>query len=114
MKNFQVMLFNAIVLIGLGIYGYTLPPHSPTALISVGIGLVLAILAFPVKNENSIAAHIGAGLTGLAMIMFFVVGFIRGNYLIIIMAAVTLMAFIFYIADFMRRKKEREAGDKVI
>lgn len=108
MKNFQVMLFNAIILIALGIYGYTLPPNSPTALISAGIGLILIIISFPVKKENAVAAHIGAGLTGLAMIMFFIVGALRGNMLILIMAVVTLIAFVFYISDFLRRKRERE------
>lgn len=112
MKNFQVMLFNAIILIALGIYGYSLPPNSPTALISAGIGLILGILSIPVKKENAAAAHIGAGLTGLAMIMFFVVGAIRGNIIVLIMAVVTLMAFISYISDFMKRKRERESEKK--
>jgi preprotein translocase subunit SecE len=35
----------------------------------------------------------------------------RGNVIIIVMGAVTLLAFIFYIADFMKRKKEREANN---
>ena len=112
MKNFQVMIFNAIVLIALGIYGYTLPPHSPTALIAPAVGLVLLILAFPVKKENHIAAHIGVGLTGLTFISFFIIGIMRINTLIIIMAVVTLLAFASYIADFLRRKAEREENEK--
>ena len=108
MKNFQVMIFNAVVLICLGVYGYTLPPHSPTALIAPGIGVILLVLAFPVKKENSIAAHIAVGLTGLSFGMFIVVGIMRGNSIIIIMAVVTLISLIFYISDFMKRKRERE------
>ncbi|MBI5404032.1 MAG: hypothetical protein HY959_11580 [Ignavibacteriae bacterium] len=108
MDNFKVMIFNAIVLIALGVYGYTLPPHSPTALIAPAIGLVLFILAFPIKKENHIAAHIGVGLTGLAFAAFTVTGIMRSNIYIIIMAVVTLFAFIFYITDFFRRKAERK------
>ncbi len=109
MKNFQVMTFNAMVLIALGVFGYV-TSGSPTALIAPAIGLVLLVLAIPVKKENSVAAHIGVGLTGIAMIVFFIVGAMRGNIIIIIMAALTLISFIFYISDFLRRKREREAN----
>jgi len=112
MNNFKVMIFNAVVLIALGIYGYTIPPHSPTALIAPAIGLVLFILAFPIKKENHIAAHIGVGLTGLAFAAFTVTGILRMNIYIIIMAVVTLFALIFYISDFFRRKAEREKNAK--
>jgi Ca2+/Na+ antiporter len=110
MKNFQVMTFNALVLIALGVFGYV-TSGSPTALIAPAIGIILLALAIPVKKDNSVAAHIGVGLTGLTTIMFFVVGAMRGNVIIILMGAVTLLAFIFYIADFMKRKKEREANN---
>lgn len=106
MKNFQVMIFNAVILIGLGFYGYIIS-GSPTSFISVAIGACLLILSFPVRNENHVAAHIAVGLTGISVIVFFIVGFIRGNYVIIIMAVVTLIAFVFYISDFLKRKKER-------
>ena len=66
------MIFNAVILIGLGIYGYIIS-GSPTALISSTIGLILLGLSFPVKNENSVISHIAVGLTGIAMIMFFVI-----------------------------------------
>ena len=108
MNNFQVMIFNAVLLIALGIYGYTLPPHSPTALIAPAIGAILLILAFPVKKENHIAAHIAVGLTGLTFIVFIIVGIMRMNIIIILMAIVTLLATVFYISDFLRRKAERE------
>ena len=108
------MLFNAIVLIALGIYGYTIPPHSPTALISPGIGLLLLALVIPVKKENSLASHIGVGLTAIAFIMFIVVGIIRGNSIIILMAVVTLISLVFYISDFMKRKAEREKEVKKV
>jgi hypothetical protein len=108
MSNYQVMIFNAIVLIALGIYGYTIPPNSPTALIAPGIGIILLILAIPVKKENPIATHIGAGLSGITFLLFIIIGILRMNTLIILMAVVTLMALVFYISDFLRRKAERE------
>lgn len=108
MNSFKVMIFNAVILIGLGVYGYTIPPHSPTALIAPGVGIILLILAFPVKKENSIAAHIGVGLTGITFLAFMVVGIMRMNTLIILMAVVTLLALVFYVSDFFKRKAERE------
>lgn len=109
MKNFQVMTFNGIILIALGVFGYV-TSGSPTALIAPAIGVILLILSIPVKKDNSVAAHIGVGLTGLTTIMFFVVGAMRGNTIIIIMAVVTLISLIFYVSDFIKRKKEREAN----
>jgi hypothetical protein len=109
MKNYQVMTFNASVLIALGVFGYV-TSGSPTALIAPAVGIILLALAIPVKKENSVAAHIGVGLTGLTTIIFFVVGIIRGNSIIILMAVVTLIALIFYVSDFIKRKREREAN----
>ena len=102
------MIFNAVILIGLGIYGYVIS-GSPTAFISSGIGLILLGLSFPVKNENSTVSHIAVGLTGIAMIMFFVMGILRSNTVIIVMGVVTLLAFLFYISDFLKRRKERDS-----
>ncbi len=103
------MTFNAMILIALGVFGYV-TSGSPTALIAPAVGIVLLGLVIPVKKENSAAAHIGVGLTGLTTIAFFIVGAMRGNIIIVLMAVVTLIAFIFYISDFLRRKKEREAN----
>lgn len=111
MKNFQVMTFNAMVLIALGVFGFV-TSGSPTALIAPAVGIVLLALVIPVKKENSVAAHIGVGLTGLTTVAFFVVGALRGNIIIVLMAVVTLIAFIFYISDFMRRKRERETKEQ--
>lgn len=109
MKNFVTMLINAVVLIVIGVYGY-FTSGSPTAWISPVIGVILFICAFPVKNENHVAAHIAISLTLLTAIVFFIVGFILPNALVLIMAAVSLIATIIYVMDFIRRKKEREAN----
>ena len=47
MKNFQVMTFNAMVLIALGVFGFV-TSGSPTALIAPAVGLILLGLAIPV------------------------------------------------------------------
>jgi hypothetical protein len=82
---------------------------SPTALISSAIGLILLGLSFPVKNENSVISHIAVGLTGIAMIMFFVMGILRSNTVIIVMGVVTLLGLLLYISDFIKRRKERDS-----
>lgn len=102
------MILNAAVLIIIGVYGYIIS-GSGTALIAPAIGVILLILAFPVKNENPAVTHIAVVLTGLAMIMFFVTGFMRSNLLVILMATATAIAFIYYMMDFLSRKKKREA-----
>lgn len=109
MKNYLVMIINAVVLIVIGIYGY-FTSGSSTALISPVIGLLLFIFAFPVKKENHVITHIGVALTLLTAIVFFIVGFILPNTLVLIMAVVSLIAIILYVMDFLRRKKEREAA----
>ncbi len=101
------MLANAFVLIVLGVYGY-FSSGSPTALIAPAIGVILVILSFSVKKENKTSTHIAVGLTLVATIMFFVTGFMRSNWIVIVMAVFTLFAFIIYVMDFMRRKQERE------
>ncbi|MCB0727597.1 MAG: TMEM14 family protein [Ignavibacteria bacterium] len=107
MNIYRIMLANAFVLIVLGVYGF-FDSGSPTALIAPAIGVILIVLAFPIKNENKTAAHIGVGLTLIAAIMFFVTGFMRNNMIVIVMAIFTTLALFMYIMDFKRRKQERE------
>ncbi|HMQ70573.1 MAG TPA: TMEM14 family protein [Ignavibacteria bacterium] len=107
MNIYRIMLANAFVLIVLGVYGY-ISSGSPTALIAPAIGVILIVLAFPIKNENKTAAHIGAGLTLIAAIMFFATGIMRNNLIVIVMAVFTTLALFMYIMDFKRRKQERE------
>jgi Ca2+/Na+ antiporter len=107
MNIYRIMIANAVVLIGLGVYGYFLS-GSPTALIAPGIGVILILLSIPVKNENQTAAHIAVVITLISSIMFFVTGFLRANLLVIVMALFTTFALYMYIMDFVRRKKERE------
>lgn len=107
MKAYQVMIISGVILILLGLYGFLIPKGSYTSLISTFVGLIVFILAFPTKKENSVAAHIAIGLTILSSIAFYIVGFMRGNAIIIIMASVGSLSFIFYVFDFIVRKKQR-------
>lgn len=106
----KVMAANAGVLIILGVYGYFVS-GSATALIAPAIGVVLFLLSIPAKKDNKTAAHIGVGLTLLSVIMFVVIGLKRSNLIVLVMALFTFLALIFYVMDFMKRKKEREAGN---
>ncbi|HQY20097.1 MAG TPA: TMEM14 family protein [Ignavibacteria bacterium] len=108
MNIYRIMIANASVLIGLGIFGF-MTSGSPTALIAPGIGVILIILSISVKKGNKTMTHIAVALTFVAFMMFLVTGIMRSNTLVIIMAVFTFFAFIMYIMDFMRRKKERES-----
>lgn len=109
------MLINAFILIALGLYGYfsAEPAHrSMTALIAPAIGIILIAFSIPVSKQNKTATHIAVVLTLVTVIVFIIVGFLRGNSLIIIMAVITLAALVLYIMDFIRRKRERESAKK--
>ncbi len=109
MKNHQIMAINAWILIIIGLLGFIFS-GSTTALISDGIGLVLLLLSFPTKKENALAAHIGVLVTLAAAITFWAVAFRRpAHWPVIIMGALTSIAFVLYIMSFITRKKEREA-----
>ncbi len=99
------MVFNAIVLIIIGTYGYVIS-GSLTALIAPAIGVLLILLALPVKSGKGAAATVGSVVTGITTIIFFIIGFIRGNSLIIIMAVVSLAAVIFYVSNSVRQKSQ--------
>ena len=115
MKNYKIMIFNGLILIILGIYGYmTADQKSLNAFIGPGIGTILLILSIPTRNDKSVFAQIAVVLTLLTVITFFIVGFKRNNNIVIISGVISLVCLMFYIADFVNRKKERnsEANDE--
>lgn len=109
MKIGRVMAANAGVLVVMGIYGYIVS-GSATALIAPAIGVVLFILSLGAKKENKTAAHIGVALTLVSAAMFIVIGLKRSNLIVLMMALFTVLALVYYIMDFLRRKKERESA----
>lgn len=106
-----MMIINALVMIVLGVYGYfNSEVKSGTAFIGPAIGVILLALVPGVKKDNSTVAHIAVVLTALAAVAFLITGFMRSNTLVLIMAVVSLVSLIVFIMDFIRRKKERQAG----
>lgn len=104
--NHIIMIINSVVLIALGVYGY-FTSGSPTALIAPAIGLILLILSFPTRKENNTAAHIAVVLTLIASIAFIVIGFRRGNTMVIGMGVLTFVCFDLYVLNFILRKKRK-------
>jgi uncharacterized membrane protein (UPF0136 family) len=103
------MIFNGLVLILLGLYGYLIAApdkKSPTAFIGPVIGIILILLSFPSDKGKVLALKIAFFLTLAVVVVFFYVGFRRENPVIIISAVVSLVCFIFYLSDFVFRKKE--------
>lgn len=106
-QNHIIMIVNAVVLIALGVYGY-ITSGSPTALIAPAIGVILLALSFPTKKENNTAAHIAVALTLIASIAFIVIGFRRGNSMVIGMGIFTFVCFDLYVLNFILRKRQKE------
>ena len=107
------MAVNAVILIALGVYGYIIS-GSPTALIAPAAGVILLIMAFPVKKENSTVAHIAVAFTLLLSIVFFIVGIRRDNILVIVMAVITFLCFDLYVLNFILRKKQRQENQQSV
>ncbi|MEL6135163.1 MAG: hypothetical protein AAFR59_17535 [Bacteroidota bacterium] len=118
MKAHVASLINAILLVGLGAWGYFgSETPSPTALIPVAVGAILLALNNGVKKENKVIAHVAVVLTlimllGLAMPLMGAVG--RGDTLGIVRVGVmiisTIFAMIFFVKSFIDARKKREAG----
>lgn len=107
MKDYLVMIINAVILIILGGIGFIMS-GSPTALIADGAGLILLLLAIPAKNENHVAAHIAVAFTLITAISFIIVGIKRGNAMIIVMGMITFTAFDMYILSFIQKRKKKK------
>ncbi len=117
MKNYQIMITNAIILIILGVVSYVIasPAHrSMTAFIAPAVGIVLLVLTIPVSKQDPLGTHIAVSFTGIVFIVFIITGIVRNNAWVIVMAVITLIALLFYINDFLKRKKEREVAKKTI
>ena len=111
MNNGTVMLFNAIVLLVLGLISYfNSDVKSGTALIAPAVGLVLLFLSFPVKKENRTAAHIGVVLTFLVAAALIAPVIRSGSPYALAMCIMSFVCFFYYIMSFVKRKKEREAA----
>lgn len=116
MKSYQASLFNAIVLISLGVWAYfgSVTP-SPTALIPVAIGAILLFLNKGIKAENKTIAHIAVLLTILVLVGLVkpLIGAIGRNdnlaiARVIIMILSTLIAMYYFVMSFINARKARK------
>lgn len=117
MKAHTASLFNAIILIGFGLWAY-LGSETPskTALIPVGFGAVLLILYRGIKKEDKIAAHAAVLLTlvilaGLVKPLTAAVSREEGMAImrVSVMIASTLCALFFFIKSFVDVRRARAA-----
>lgn len=117
MNPANVSLFNAMVLIGVGAYGY-LTSGSPTALIPAGLGLVIAALNPWLRKNNKVVAHVAVAVTLLILLMLGVPlksalsdGRTGSAIRVGVMMLATLAALVVFVKSFVDvRKARRDAG----
>lgn len=110
----RMNLINALALIAMGLWGY-LESDSPTALISVGFGLVLLLCYQGVKNQNKIIAHVAVLLTLLLLIALVGMRLPKsitqgglGLYRVGIMIITSILSMVYFIKSFIEARKARE------
>lgn len=115
MKAHTASLINAILLVGLGLWGYFASESpSPTALIPVVFGVILVLLNGGVKKENKVIAHIAVLLTLLILIGLIkpLMGVLERNSTmgilrVGVMLLSTVVALIYFIKSFIEARKNR-------
>ncbi len=117
MKSYTASLVNAILLIGLSLWGY-LSSDSPsfTALIPTVAG-VLLLLCYPgVKKENKIIAHIAVVITlliaiGLVKPLTGAIGRSDSGaiFRVLLMLTSSMLAIVYFVKSFIQARKDREA-----
>ncbi len=113
-------LINAGAMILLGLWGYFgSETPSPTALIPVFLGVILAVMSQGVKNENKAQAHVAVVVTLIAFIALFkpfLGAMNRGDnaatFRVGIMLLTNLIALVYFIRSFIAAKKARQALGK--
>jgi hypothetical protein len=115
-------LVNAILLIGLGLWGY-FDSSSNTALIPVIFGVAILACNPGVKKENKVIAHIAVLLTvlvvlGLAMAFKGTIARLdegTGDTLAVVRVGImmlsSLVAIGYFVKSFIDARKAREAGE---
>lgn len=122
MKPFIANLLTAVVLIGIGLWGYLEnrategDAVSPTALIPVVGGAIFLLLTPGMKKENKVVAHIVVLLTLLLAIGFIkplssaiIDGDSMGMLRVGLMLVTCVVAMVIYIKSFIDARKAREA-----
>jgi hypothetical protein len=111
-----ISLLNAIILIGLGVWGYFgSETPSPTAMIPVIFGALLMVLNPGVRSHNKVVAHIAVVLTllilfGLAMPLKGALGRSDTGAIarVAVMMASTVLALVVFINSFIQARRARQ------
>ena len=116
MKAHQASLINAILLIGLSLWGYfSSETPSNTALIPAIIGAILLAMNPGIKKENKIIAHVAVVLTlviliGLIKPLTGAIGRtdVAAEVRVAIMIISTVFALGAFVKSFMNNRKNRQ------
>jgi uncharacterized membrane protein (UPF0136 family) len=111
-------LLNAVVLIGMGLWGY-MEKNAPTALIPVFFGVILVVMSQGVKNENKAQAHVAVIVTLLALLGVLkpFIGSLGKDDMIAkvrtgLMVITGILSMVYFIRSFIAARKAREAAAK--
>ncbi|GAO28457.1 hypothetical protein [Geofilum rubicundum] len=116
MKVYQISLVNAILLMGLGIWGYTASDSpSVTALIPFVFGVLILALNPGVKNEKKGPSHLAVILTllvtiGLVMPLTAAIGRddMAALIRVVVMMLSSILAIVWFVKSFRDIRRARK------
>ena len=118
MKPYQANLFNATLLVILGLWSYSASGRDTYTLIVPVLGILLSFFHKPFKAENKTVAHVVVVLTFLILIVLFLPlrnSINAGNNMAILRVVLMIVsctaAMIVYIRSFIDARKNRLSGD---
>ncbi len=118
-----INFITAFVLVCAGLFSYfSNPLRPPTALIGVGLGLILLAMTPGLKSNNKIIAHVVVVLTLVFAIMTASMALKsrtepdleKRNRRLMVFGVMSLTCFAatgFYVAGFIDKRKQRQAGN---
>lgn len=115
-----ISLLNAVLLIAMGLWGYfSAEDPSPTALIPVGFGVLIAACFTGVRSQSKAVAHIAVLLTlvvllALCMPLMSAIKGGRGDAIgrILVMQVSSLLAMVAFVRSFIdARRRKTDAAE---
>jgi hypothetical protein len=114
MKPYQANLFNATLLVILGLWSYSASGRDTHTLIVPALGILLSFFHKPFKAENKTVAHVVVVLTFLILSVLFLPlrnSINAGNNMAILRVVLMIVsctaAMIVYIRSFIEARKNR-------
>lgn len=112
---YKITLVNALILIGLSLWGYfSVANSSPTALIPCVFGVIFLALSPGFKKQNKVIAHIVVVLTLLiivALVKPFTAQLEKDNIIAVLRVGLMMLsstiALIIYIRSFIEARKNK-------